>query len=444
MATNHGQHAIVIGGSLAGLLTARVLSNHFDQVTIIERDKVNDQPECRKGQPQTRHLHGLLPNGLSVMKSYFPDLPESLREGGAIFIDMGTGLRWYVCGGYRLHFESGLVGCFVSRAFLEWKIRRRVMALSNVTVLDRCDVQGLRSSPGHSRVTGVRVIGRDGSDNAGETELPAELVVDAAGRGSATPKRLQTLGYASPEEEIVKVGVGYATRLYRRRPEDPDSGRGIMINAAPPRNRRSGFLFPLEGDRWVLTLAGHGGDHAPTEEDGFLEFAHSLAAPDIYDTMSHLEPLSDIFTHGFPSNLRRRYERLSRFPERYLVLGDAVCSFNPVYGQGMTSAALQAQALDETLTERSSLEGVRKPFFDKVGRIVDIAWMSAVGEDFRFPETEGRKRFGTDLVNAYVSRVQRATHKDPVVYRSFLEVINLMRPPTSLFRPQILWRVLRT
>lgn len=427
------RNAIVVGGSMAGLLAARVLSDLFDRVTIIERDKINDQPECRKGQPQTKHLHGLLAFGLAMMTRYFPELPDDLKEGGAMLVDMGMGLHWYVCGGYRQKFESGLTGAFVSRAFLEWKIRQRVMALDNVTVLDQCNVEGLLSTKDHRRVTGVRAGG----------EHPADLVIDATGRGSATPKRLEALGYPRPEEDTVKVNMGYASRIYRRQPEDPQGKTGFFISAAPPQNKRSGLLLPWEGDRWILTLAGHLGDHAPTDEAGYLEYARSLAAPDIFDKITGLEPLSDVFTHGFPSNLRRRYERLKRFPEGYLVLGDAFSSFNPVYGQGMTSAALQAFTLEQVVRNHSSLDGIWKPYFRQVARIVDRAWKSAVSEDFRFPETQGRKVFGTDLINAYVTKVQRATHKDPAVYSAFLEVMNLMQPPTSLFRPKVLWRVLR-
>ncbi len=216
-----------------------------------------------------------------------------------------------------------------------------------------------------------------------------------------------------------------------------------MIAPEPPGNKRSGFFFPMEDDRWILTLAGHAGDHAPTDEAGFLEFARSLAAPDIYDTIRTLEPLTDILTHGFPSNLRHHYERLTRFPKGYLVVGDAICSFNPIYGQGMTSAAMQAAALGELLNRGQSLDELWKPFFKLAARIVDIPWMTAVGEDFRFPETHGKKGRGTDLINSYMTKVQQATHRDPVVYGAFLRVMNLLTPPTSLFRPSIAWRVLR-
>ncbi len=440
-APTHGQRAIVIGGSLAGMLTARVLSDHFEQVTIIERDKINDLPESRKGQPQTRHVHALLANGLAVMTRLFPDLPDGLRAGGAIFADMAAATRWYVCGGYRLQFDSGLIACLVSRPFLEWQIRRRVVALPNVTVLDECDVQALLSGAENSRLTGVRVS--YGAENGRETELAADLVIDATGRASATPKRLEALGYSRVEESTVAIGMGYRTRLYRRRSGDLQGAECIMIAPEPPRNKRSGFFFPVEDDRWILTLAGHAGDHAPTDEAGFLEFARSLAASDIYNTIRTLEPLTDILTHGFPSNLRHHYERLTRFPEGYLVVGDAICSFNPIYGQGMTSAAMQAAALGELLNRGQSLDELWKPFFKQAARIVDIPWMTAVGEDFRFPETQGPRGRGTNLINAYMTKVQLATHRDPVVYGAFLRVMNLLKPPTSLFRPHIVWRVLR-
>jgi len=216
----------------------------------------------------------------------------------------------------------------------------------------------------------------------------------------------------------------------------------VIVTPDPPLHKRMGIILPMEDDRWNVTLAGWAGDHAPANEAGFLEYARSLPAPDVYDMITRLEPLTDIFTHKFPSSLRRHYEKLTRFPEGYLVMGDAISSFNPVYAQGMTSAAMQAVALDEFLTERGSLVGLWKVFFQRAAKIVDLPWQLAVGEDFRFPETQGKKAFGTGLINAYVAKVHRATHRDPVVHGAFLKVLNLMAPPASLFHPRILRRVL--
>ena len=240
------------------------------------------------------------------------------------------------------------------------------------------------------------------------------------------------------------MGMGYTTRIYRRKPGDLVGAELVMVSPTPPHDKRSGLIFPIEGDRWIVTLGGWAGDHAPADEQGFLDFARSLAAPDIYNIISRAEPLSDIITHKFPASLRRHYEQMKRFPDGYLVMGDAICSFNPIYGQGMTSAALQVAALGKLLGQRQgNLAGLAQAFFQQAAKVVDIPWQLAVGEDFRYPTTEGKKAPGTDLINAYVTQVHKATHYDTIVYAQFLKVMNLMEPPTSLFKPQILWRVFK-
>ena len=433
-------HAIVIGGSMAGLLSARVLSDHFERVTILERDLVTDQPEARKGQSHTRHLHGLLAKGLDTMSHYFPGLTDDLTRNGAEVTDMGAGMRWYVCGGYRKQFKSGMIGALMSRPLLEWTIRRRVLALPNVTLIADCDVEKPLVSDDYKRITGVEVTLRAGGK---QEKLTAELVVDASGRGSAAPKWLAQLGFDKPEESFVKINVGYATRIFRRKPGDLEGAQLLMVANDAPQGKRAGLIFPIEGDRWICTLGGFHGDHAPLDEAGFMEFARSLPAPDVYNMLRKLEPVSDIFPYKYPGSLRRHYEGLKRFPEGFLVLGDALCSFNPVYGQGMTSASLQAAALDTLLKERKELTGLWRLFYKAAAQVVDIPWQLAVGEDFRYAETEGKKPAGVDFINGYVNRVHRASHHDEVVYTAFLKVMNLMAAPTSLFHPRILWRVLR-
>lgn len=442
MSNSSGQQAIVIGASMAGLLTARVLSDHFHHVTIIERDLIPDAPKARKGQPQVRHLHGLLARGFEVMAHYFPELPQALGGGGGIVEDMAQNMRWYCYGGYRARFEFGKQSVLTSRPFLEWQIRRQVVARPNVTLLDGWSVTQLVSSDDRSRVTGVEIAQHRGEQ---PRSLPADLIVDTAGRGSHSPQWLEMLGYTRPEESRVTCQAGYTTRLYRRDPNAPGSRDWVFITPEAPQETRGGGAFPIEGDRWVVSLGGWHGDHAPTDEAGFLAFAKSLPAPDIYDIVSRCEPLSEIYTYKFPASLRRHYEKLQHFPQSYLVLGDAVCSFNPLYGQGMTSAALQAAALDSLLTQRHGhLQGIAQPFFERVSKVIDIPWQIAVGEDFRFPETTGKKALGTDLINRYIGCVHRATHHDPVVGAAFLSVMNLIEPPRSLFHPRILWRVLKS
>lgn len=447
------QQAIIIGGSLGGLLTARALSSHFEQVIILERDTVANRPEPRKGQPQARHLHGLLANGLHLMTRYFPDLPQALQDNGAVMGDFADTMQWYTYGGYRKRFKMGVQATLMSRPLLEHLIRERVLALPNVTLVDNCGVLGLVTaastgegpSPLSAGVSGRQVTGVQVKygDKRQQEILNADLIVDCTGRGSRTPQWLKELGYQPAPESEVRIDVGYATRVYQRNPADPRGTDWILVTPEAPKENRFGALFPIEGDRWICSMGGWLGDHAPLDEASFLEFARSLPVPDIYNLISQAEPVSDIVPHKFPFSLRRHYEKLRRFPAGYLVLGDAISSFNPTYGQGMTSAAMQAAELDALLGKQQSLVGLALAFFKRAGKVIDTPWQLAVGEDFRFPQTTGPKPPGIDFVNRYVAKVHRATLHDEVVGEAFLKVMNLMAPPPSLFHPRIVWRVLR-
>jgi hypothetical protein len=294
------------------------------------------------------------------------------------------------------------------------------------------------TSADHSRVTGVKVKHRDGG---GEETFNADLVIDVTERGSSTPKWLTQLGYDAPLEQEVKVRVGYATRIYRRVENSEKPLQCIMITPNAPQEKRGAILFPIEGDRWIVTTGGWHGDHAPADEAAFIDYLRNLPAPDIYDVISKAEPLSEIALYKYPSSRRLRYEKLRRFPEGFLVLGDAVASFNPIYGQRMSSAGLQVEALNDLLRQ-GTLQGVWRMFFRRVSRVVDLPWQLTVGEDFRYPETEGKRPTGIDLINRYIALGHRATHRDAVVYKQFLKVVHLLAAPTTLLQPRIMCRVL--
>lgn len=433
------QHVIVIGSSMAGLLTARILSDHFKTVTVLERDIFTDAPESRKGVPQGRHLHGLLATGGELLDHYFPKFRDELVAQGAVSGDMGETMQWYMDGGYRMKFNWGRQGVSMSRPLIEYTVRKRVMSISNVKIITNVNVKALISTSDHDRVVGVQFEQRQ-VDNAPQS-LNADLVVDCTGRGSATSKWLEAMGFAKPNENKVEINVGYATRTYRRRPDQ--KLQLYLITPAAPQEKRMGVLFPIEGDRWIVSMGGLLGDHCPEDPQGFLEFARNLPAPDIYNLLKDSEPLSDIISHKYPANLRRHYEQLTRFPEGYLVLGDAVCSFNPIYGQGMTSAIMQADALNRLVAKAQSLDGLWRPFFKAAAKVVDMPWQLAVTTDFAYPEVKGAKPTGADFINSYVAKVHRASHNDPVVYAAFLSCMNLFAPPSSLFKPNVLFRVLR-
>ena len=432
-------HAVVIGGSMAGLLAARVLSDRFHRVTIVERDRLPEGNENRKGVPQARHAHALLPRGFMIMARLFPGMAEELVSDGAIASDVPAESLRYQAGGYRVRFSIGRKSLLMSRPFLEGHIRRRVRALANVSVLEETAVTGLLSDGEAKRVSGVTVKPRDEGESG--RRLEADLVVDASGRGSRAPGWLEEMGYERPPEERIEIGVGYTTRVYRSRPDDLSGAKFVMIEPTPGRERSIGAMFRIEDERWIVTLGGWLGERAPTEEAGFVEFARNLPAPDIHKVIKDAEPLGEAVKYNFPANLRRRYERLRRLPEGYLVTGDALCSFNPIYGQGMSVAALEAETLERCLA--AGRENLSRRFYRHVSEVVDTPWKLAAGADFSHPGVMGSRTLTTRIVNWYVGQVRRAITRDEEVCRAFTMVTGLLAPPSALFRPRIALRVFR-
>jgi 2-polyprenyl-6-methoxyphenol hydroxylase-like FAD-dependent oxidoreductase len=432
--TERTEHAVVVGASMGGLLAARALSEIFDNVTLVERDLLERAAVTRRGVPQGRHAHGLLARGREVLEDFFPGLTDELVGRGAQTADLQSGFRWVNAGRTICPQPSDLLGLAVSRPLLEARVRARVLGLPSVRLVDGCDATGLTATPDGGQVTGLR-IRRRGADGA-EQDLPADLVVDATGRGSRGPGWLEQLGYPGPPVDEVHIGLAYASRWYRRHPDAPD---GAAI-AATPEVPRGGVMIPQEGDRWIVSIGGILGDAAPLDHDGFTAFATTLPSPLIHDVIRDAEPLSDAVRFRYPVSSRRRYERMSRFPAGYLPFGDAISSFNPVYGQGMSVAALEAVALRNAL-ERGRDEVARR-FLRSAARIIDTPWDIAVGADLRFPDVAGRRTARVRLVNGYMERLHVAAEHDPEVGRAFLRVVNLLDPPERLFAPSTLRRVL--
>jgi 2-polyprenyl-6-methoxyphenol hydroxylase-like FAD-dependent oxidoreductase len=437
MHTQIGDRAVVLGASLAGLLAARVLADSYGQVTVIDRDDLPQAPMHRRGVPHGRLIHALLARGHQALEELLPGLTAELVAFGVPTGDMLADARLYLSGHRLRQVNTGLGLLCVSRPALEGHVRARLRALPNVRFLDSCDVVGLTTTPDSRRVTGARVLRR--VDGSAEERVAADLVVDATGRGSRTPVWLEALGYTRPEREQVRIGLGYATRTYRLPPDALD-GDLALLQAATPQHPRTGALHALDGDRWMLTLAGILGDHPPLDPAGFLDFARSLRFPDIHQAIRDAEPLDDPVGFRFPASVRHRYERLDRFPDRLLVLGDAVASFNPIYGQGMSVAAVEALALRRHL-ERGTEPQPRRWFRD-LARVVDVPWDMAAGGDLVFPGVLGRRTLKVRLVSTYLTRLHAAAH-DAHLSTAFIRVAGLVAPPQSLLRPGIVLRVLR-
>jgi 2-polyprenyl-6-methoxyphenol hydroxylase-like FAD-dependent oxidoreductase len=437
--TRHiGDRALVLGASMAGLLAARALTDSYGQVTVIDRDELPETPMHRRGVPHGRHLHALAARGQQALEELFCGLTAELVAHGAPAGNLLTDARLYLSGHRLRQTPTGLVLLCASRPFLESHVRGRVRALPNVSFLDRCDILGLATTPDGRRVTGARVLRR--ADGSAEELLGADLVVDATGRGSRTPVWLDALGYPRPEPEQVRIGLGYASRTYRLPPGALD-GQLAVLQAATPQHPRSGAVQALEGDRWMMTLAGILGDHPPTDPEGFLEFARSLQFPDIYEAVRDAEPLDDPVAFRFPASVRYRYERLPRFPAGLLVTGDAVASFNPIYGQGMSVAAVEALTLRRHLAR--GIEPHPGRWFRDLARVVDVPWDMAAGGDLVFPGVPGRRTRRTRLISAYLTRLHAAAVHDASLSTAFIRVAGLVAPPQSLLRPGVALRVLR-
>jgi len=319
-----------------------------------------------------------------------------------------------------------------------------------VQVLEGCQAIGLLTDPSRDAVTGVRLRSRDGrADATGPAaEVAADLVVDASGRQSRALQWLAELGYQPPAETTISSLLGYASRQYAIPASFEADWRMLVINAKPPGNARSGAVVPIEGGRWMVALIGAGRDHPPTDDAGFLEFARGLRSPLLYDTIKDAEPASPIYGFRNTDNRRRHFERLRRWPDQFLVIGDASCTFNPIYAQGMTVTAMTAVALDRILAEhwrRSDTNplGRARRAQRQVARTSAGAWTMATTEDLRYPWTEGaRLDLPTRIMHRYADRVLEVANGNPKVNTAFVNVVNLRHPPASLLHPRVLLAVL--
>lgn len=420
---------IVVGASVAGLLAARAVADHADDVVVIERERLEDTALPRGHVPQGRHLHLLLSSGLDLLAGWFPGIDDELESLGAVRVD-GTRGWVHQSGGYRARGHWGRPVLSLTRPLLEQVVRRRVRTLRGVRVRDGVLVERVEARAG--RVTGVVVDG---------DLLRADLVVDCSGRSSRIAHQLDETGVLAPPVSRVRIDCAYASGFLPRSADDFD-GSFLVCGSSPPDSFRVGALLPVEGDRWMVTLAGVHGDVPGTGPDDVLAFARSLPTPALAQLVERLGPLSSTTSYRFPSSQRRHYERVAAPPAGLVTLGDAACSFNPIYGQGMSCAALQARALAAAVGDAGVRCDVLPARFNRTAaRIIDAPWAIAVGADFLHPRTSGPKAPATDLVNRYTQRLVRATHSSLPLARTFNRVVNLVEPPTALVRPSVVARV---
>ncbi|MCA6109959.1 NAD(P)/FAD-dependent oxidoreductase [Bradyrhizobium cenepequi] len=433
-----GKQAVVIGAGMAGLAAAGALADHFERVIVLERDRLPDQAVPRPGTPQARHLHVLLPGGQRALTDLFPHFERDLINAGSALLRVPRELRVEIPGlGPLPSRDFGWFFYCASRPLIERLTRRQVERLTNVTMRGGCRVLEITATSDGAMVTGVSYETADGWQET----LAADLVVDASGRGAPTLALLRSFDQPVPDEIIIGVDLHYTTTSFVIPLDAPTDWRGIASHPHAPERSRGGYMLPIEGNRWVLTLTGQLGERPPAEPDGFMDYARRLETQTIYNAIKHAERLGGFERYGYPASVWRRFDRLSAFPRGLLPIGDSICRFNPIYGQGMSVAAQEARLLKQLLKGRATkpdpLAGLALAFFSESLPLVEAPWNMSAVPDLVYPETRGERPPDFESRLQYNGALIRAAMRDPAVHRLMAEVQQLLKPPSALQDPAV-------
>ena len=431
--SNDDTHAIVIGGGIGGLLVAVAVSPHFARVTILESDPGQTGPAIRKGVPQGGQAHILLTSGQKAMAHLIPGLFDDLADAHAVALDCGRDIRVNYGGdGYKVRYTSKLIGHLQTRPLLEWHIRERVKQHANIRICHDSRVVGLTGS--RQRVTGTLVK----SPRAEVRHLEADLVIAACGRGHQVLHWLTRLGCEVPFEEALDLRLGYATQLVEATPQSAPARGGLMLVPKRPHQTRAAYVLPVENGRWQTMLAGYLGDYPPLDRRELLEYARQLPIPDIHEFMKNSTPCSDIESHRFKAQRRFYFEDVPHSPDGFVVVGDSWAAMDPLFGQGMSIVAKQAQLLSHLFSVKSFTP---RRYYQQGASIYRGPWMLSLAENLRYslPDSLDWK---FHLLHMYMDRIQILTQTNTSIYDAYLQVANLEKDPLSLFHPKILWQAL--
>ncbi len=435
--------AVVIGGSLAGLCVARALSDHFREVIVFEKDVLpKDRPAHRKGVHQSHHIHNLLLRGQNEFEALFPGFRQAALDLGAVALDYTKNMDRYMVWGWSPLFDSGLIGLSATRILIEHALRQRFHALvSNARLVDGTRVEGLITDNSKGlRVIGVRTDAQDETLRA----LKADFVVDCAGKGSRYAKWFQELGLPPIEEEIVESHCGYSSRFFRTKSAKGHGGRGIIVDARLPDFPAWGALAPYEDNLYVLTLGGFSRQYPPTDEAGFVRFAEALLVPDIADVIKNCDPVGPVTSSR---SMTMRWRHLDRWQGKlsgFMLLGDSLWNYNPLYGQGMSVAAVSAGILRDELAKDQNLDTLPLRVFKPAKKFARPYWDGTALLDMRWPGTEGKRPWHLKITSALGDLFIRAAFEDNAVYTQLMHQIHMLKGPTALITPTMAWKMLRT
>jgi len=434
-----GRRAIVVGAGMGGLAAAGALAEYFERVIVIERDKLGSDAAYRSGTPQARHVHVLLAGGLRALESLFPGITAGFVEAGAVPIRMALDTRSEVAGYDPFpQRDLGWDNYSMSRPLAEHVVRNALAKRANVELKDQCRVREIVAAAASAdAVSGVRLAGRNG----GGEFLGADLIVDASGSGALTLAALQSVGMPLPVETRIGVDFVYSTALFSIPDDAPSEWKGVFTFPNPPASSRGALMMPIEGNRWIVSLGGAHGDTPPGDFDGFLAFAERLRTTTVYRAIKGIKPLAEVARFGIPESTRRHFERLESFPRRLVPLGDAICRFNPIYGQGMSVAAQEARILRNILATRAAaldpFEGLPQEFFAATQEVIDTPWVTSAVQDFAYPQTRGERPPDIENTLRLARTLNHLAACDADIHKLTVEIRQLLKPGQALNHPAL-------
>ncbi|PGU78278.1 FAD-dependent oxidoreductase [Bacillus cereus] len=431
--------AIVIGGSMAGKFAAKALSTSFKEVIIIEAGERWDGKSLRKRVPQSNHPHVLLKGGENAIEELFPNITNELIEAGSIINNFTRDLKWHQFGLWKQPFIGEVHMIQQSRPLLEWHIQKRIHQISNITIKYETLVKGLLVDAKLNKVCGVKVKYLETNT---QEEVHADLVVDASGFGSKSIEWLREYEI-KVQEEKVRIDLFYATKMFKLRENEELDCCNMLMSPSFPDNPYGVLIQTIEDNRYFVTFSGYANEKAPQTDDEFYDFAENLSISNVTDFLNKAEGITDIKTYKIPYQVRRRFDLVNNVPEGLLVIGDAQCRFDPVFGQGVSVAAMEAHQLQLLLQDRKQLDKTfTQQFYKKAATIIETPWDMTTTEISRHPQLKRELTTKQKFQLWYTKQIYRLSASNSDVYIRLVRVMNLIRSPFHLFHPKVLLSVL--
>ncbi len=436
------ERVVVVGSSIAGMLSARVLSDYFSEVLIVDKDHLEAQYDDRRMVPQSRHVHIVLKAGELGLNRLLPGFTGDMLGAGSVPIEMTNDVVSCSAEGVAPRWESGVTLLSQSRALLECEIRKKVLGYRpNIRLLEKTSVSGINYEPSSGKIRGLGLKLADGTSE----NIDTDLVIDAAGRGALGTRWLKGLSLTQPTTDEMKVSVGYGSCIARLRDASLRDWNGVACGGPVPAHARAGMLMPIEGGLHICSVTSRFDDYPPSDLPGFTAFLQRMPNPFFYEALKDAEIISPIYKIQYESSKFRHYERLNDLPKGFMPIGDAFCSVNPCYGQGMTSSVLQVEVLAQALSEfrqgNNPVEQLPGLFLPRAAKVAKRVWHFAALNDFRYSDVQTKNVTSDIEAVQYHQMVEMLSVSDEDIRRRALNVAHLIDDYSVLTVPEVARKV---